>query len=62
MQRAKRWCCEIAHAYLVIYIVVIILAGTTGKIHLVSLSMSYRIAKHRSAFLEIPLDYAASSI
>ena len=31
------WCRGIAHAYLVIYIVVIILAGTTGKIHLVSL-------------------------
>ena len=35
------WCCGIAHAYLVIYIVAIILAGTTGKIHLVSLSCVY---------------------
>jgi hypothetical protein len=35
------WCCGIVHAYLVIYIVAIILAGTTGKIHLVGLSCLY---------------------
>ena len=35
------WSCGIAHAYLVIYIVAIIPAGTTGKIHLVSLSCLY---------------------
>jgi hypothetical protein len=35
------WCCGIAHAYLVIYIVAIIFAGTTGKIHLVGVSCLY---------------------
>jgi len=35
------WCCGIAHTYLVISIVAIILAGTTGKIHLGGLSYLY---------------------
>jgi len=37
------WCCGIAHAYFVIYIVAIIIAGTTGK------STAYGDINHRAS-------------